>query len=335
MKSKLRIVGLVMLIMLWNFSTFSLAANEQLTFSASKDVVKSGDTFEITIAQESDGIVGFESSLNYDTDLFTLTKVENGTGWRDMGNQTTKFDAISDTAIKSGNIFKLTFSVKEDVSVEESDIELTGIKLYRTSTDMIQLDDKIITVEVEETDSPDDNEEDDKKELKGITLDNSNLTLVLGITKKMGLSVQANPLTASLPEIVWSSSNEKVVTIEKESNSMISLVPVGVGNATITAKTKDGEYTATCNVTVNASGDVSGDTNNTNTNNTNNNNKNDTNGNQNVVNDIRNISAVDNTTKSGILPKTGSVTRVVLLAIAGLLGVGVVSYISYKKYKGI
>ena len=38
---------------------------------------------------------------------------------------------------------------------------------------------------------------------------------------------------------------------------MISLVPVGVGNATITAKTKDGKYTATCNVTVNASGDVS------------------------------------------------------------------------------
>ncbi len=325
MKSKLRIALLAMLVIVCNIATFSWAADEKVSMTASKKDVKSGDTFEITISQESTGVVGFESTLNYDTNLFTLTKVENGTGWRDMGNQTTKFDAISDNAITSGNIFKLTFTVKENVSAKTSEIKLSGIKLYRTSTDKVDIEGKSVSINIAGQGSSNNNDE-----LKGITLNKTNLTLALNIATKMQLSANANPITATLPEIVWSTSNDKVVAIEKtEFNDSVILSSVGVGNATITAKTKDGKYSATCQVTVNASGNVSGDTQNG---------GNNSNGTTSQENSIKadNVSAnSDDTIKAGILPKTGSKTKSVLLVVAGLAGVGIISYIGYRKYKEI
>lgn len=417
MKKRLRIILLGMLVILWNIATYSLAANEQITLTTSEEDVKSGDTFEVTVSQTSDGIVGVESNLSYDTNVFTLTEKKTGSDWKDMGNNT-KLDAIADNAINSGEIFKLTFSVNENVSATTSEIKLTGIKMYRTSSDAVNIEDKAINVKVNEGNNEDkpsatlskievtkapsttsyeegekfnadgmvvtatysdntnktitdytyspnselkkdnklvtisytennvtksttqaisvsakssnnnnnnndnnnnnnnNNNSNNSTELKGITLDKKDLTLVLGTTTKMNLIARANPSNATLPEIVWSSSNEKVAKIEKtDTNGSITVVSVGTGSATITAKTRDGKYSATCKVTVKANGNTAGN-------------------NANTTNVTKNATS-DNTTTSSKLPKTGSTTKYILLIIVGLMGISFVTYKAYRKYKEI
>lgn len=344
MKKKLRISFLAMFVIICNIATFSLAANEQVTLTNSKKDVKSGDTFEVTISQQSDGLTGFESTLNYDKNVFSLEKKELGTGWIDIGNET-KLDAMSNSSVKSGDVFKLTFKVKENVSATTSEIKLTGIKLYKTSSDSVEIADKAISVNVAGGSSSD-NDNNNSEELKGITLDYTNLTLVLGTTTKFNINVSANPLTASLPKIVWSTSDERIAKLEEtDTNGSITIVPVSAGNVAITAKTSDGRYSATCNVTVNANGNASGNTsntgNNTNgtntvTNNTNKNTNTNINTNTNTnTNKVTNTNTTDNTTTTSNLPRTGSTTKYILLIVAGLIGISFIAYKGYKKYKEI
>ncbi|MDO4824304.1 MAG: Ig-like domain-containing protein [Bacteroidales bacterium] len=61
------------------------------------------------------------------------------------------------------------------------------------------------------------------------------------------LSAIITPYNASVPDVVWSSSNTDVATIDSSGK----VTAVGKGNAVITVKTTDGGFTATCNVSVN------------------------------------------------------------------------------------
>ena len=61
------------------------------------------------------------------------------------------------------------------------------------------------------------------------------------------LSAIITPYNASVPDVVWSSSNTDVATIDSSGK----VTAVNVGNAVITVKTTDGGFTATCNVSVN------------------------------------------------------------------------------------
>ena len=55
------------------------------------------------------------------------------------------------------------------------------------------------------------------------------------------------PLEAAYStEIIWESSDESVVTVDETG----AVYGVGVGTATVTAKTADGSLEATCEVTV-------------------------------------------------------------------------------------
>ena len=78
----------------------------------------------------------------------------------------------------------------------------------------------------------------------GIKLENQTLQLNAGNTKKLNATVE--PADATNKNIKWSSDNEKVATVSNDG----TVTAVGIGNATITAATEDGNYTATCAVTV-------------------------------------------------------------------------------------
>ena len=97
----------------------------------------------------------------------------------------------------------------------------------------------------------------------GITLNKTTLELQAGSSYTLIATI--SPSGATDKSIVWTSSDENVATV---SNGKV--VAKSAGTATITATTKDGNYTATCKVT------VSGKSN-----------------------------KVDNTLASGKLPKTG------------------------------
>lgn len=80
----------------------------------------------------------------------------------------------------------------------------------------------------------------------GITIDET-LTIDENGTGKINATI--TPANATNKTIVWSSENEKVVSVD--SNTGI-VTAVSVGTTTITATTQDGNYTDTCRVTVKA-----------------------------------------------------------------------------------
>ncbi len=83
----------------------------------------------------------------------------------------------------------------------------------------------------------------------GVTLDKSSLTFTGPDATLQKLTAIVNPTNATNKNVIWTSSNTNVVTVDANGN----VTPKGVGNATITVTTLDGNKTATANVTVNAS----------------------------------------------------------------------------------
>ncbi|MEG2197624.1 MAG: polysaccharide lyase family 8 super-sandwich domain-containing protein, partial [Cellulosilyticaceae bacterium] len=81
-------------------------------------------------------------------------------------------------------------------------------------------------------------------DVEGIVLDKSSIYDKVGTTHR--LIAQVKPSTASNQEVIWTSSDDNVVTVDGDGN-LNMLKP---GKATITVRTVDGDHTATCEVTV-------------------------------------------------------------------------------------
>lgn len=83
-----------------------------------------------------------------------------------------------------------------------------------------------------------------QKAVKGVSLDKVSVTMVSG--KTMTLVATVTPQSASNHNVIWSSNNLDVATV----NSKGVVTAKGNGYAVITAKTKDGGYKAVCRVIV-------------------------------------------------------------------------------------
>ena len=83
-----------------------------------------------------------------------------------------------------------------------------------------------------------------KTDVSGVSLDKTSETLFINETKSLKATVE--PANASISDVEWSTSDEKVVTV-----SSGSITGVAEGKATITVKSKDNpSYFATCEVEV-------------------------------------------------------------------------------------
>lgn len=84
-----------------------------------------------------------------------------------------------------------------------------------------------------------------KQKVDSVSVDITELTLTQGASQ----SVQAviNPSDATIKDVVWSTSNQEVATVE---NGVVT--GVSVGDAVITVTTNDGGFTADCSVKVRA-----------------------------------------------------------------------------------
>lgn len=80
----------------------------------------------------------------------------------------------------------------------------------------------------------------------GVSLNKTTLSLKKGSSETLAATV--SPSNATNSEVIWSSSNSSVASV----NSSGKVTANAVGNATITVKTVDGNKTATCNVSVTA-----------------------------------------------------------------------------------
>lgn len=88
-------------------------------------------------------------------------------------------------------------------------------------------------------------DDDEPKEVKvtGVTISPNTLSLQEGTTGTLTATV--TPGNATIASVSWSSSNEAVATVESG-----VVTAVAEGTATITVKTDEGGFTATCEVTV-------------------------------------------------------------------------------------
>ncbi len=80
--------------------------------------------------------------------------------------------------------------------------------------------------------------------LKGISFANKTVTADLG--KKTKLSVVYSPKNATNKKLKWTSSNKSVAKVSSDG----TLTPLKLGTVTITAKSKDGGFTAKCTVKI-------------------------------------------------------------------------------------
>ena len=88
------------------------------------------------------------------------------------------------------------------------------------------------------------------KSVKGVSLDRSTLTMVVGSTRQ--LTAKVEPADIKNPKLSWTSSDQGVATVAKDG----TVTAVAPGTTTVTVKTVDGGFTATCAVTVISPSDV-------------------------------------------------------------------------------
>lgn len=144
---------------------------------------------------------------------------------------------------------------------------------------------------------------DPSTEVSGISLNMTNMSLAKGVT--LTLTATVSPSTATDKTVIWKSDDENIATVVDG-----KVTGKSVGTTAITATTKDGNYSATCKVTViEADDDKNEDSDN---NNNNNNNK-------------------DDTTATGKLPQTG-VSNVIIFSILGISILGIIAYKAYKYF---
>ncbi|MDO5394888.1 MAG: Ig-like domain-containing protein [Bacteroidales bacterium] len=85
----------------------------------------------------------------------------------------------------------------------------------------------------------------DPSEVASISLDRTAVSLAVGNTVTLKATVL--PVTAKLKDVQWSSTNPEVATVDEKSGIVTAHKP---GSATIIARTVDGGYTASCQISV-------------------------------------------------------------------------------------
>ena len=88
-----------------------------------------------------------------------------------------------------------------------------------------------------------DDDDVEKLTVTGVTVNPTSLELKVGTTGSLTATVA--PSNAAVTSVTWSTSDENVATVDKG-----VVTAVAEGAATITVKTDDGGFTATCSVTV-------------------------------------------------------------------------------------
>lgn len=122
-----------------------------------------------------------------------------------------------------------------------------------------------------------------------VSLDKTEITVEEG--SNYNLLATITPNDATNKNIKWSSDNKDVATVENG-----KVVGVKEGTATITVQTEDGEFTATCKVSV--------------------------------------TKKSDNTTADKNIPQTGT-TATMTIVISSIIFIGVIACLACKKYNGI
>ena len=242
------LLALTLMFSLWSPAYATEGTGVKLTMEASQSSLRVGDTVEVTIrTDKAFSTRGSGMTLYYDAEKLEL----------DLKSSTAatpfRIDPVTvngKTAIRISflpGLDESTFSAVEPLNVlrfkalavtEQTAISMGDAYLYDSALTEIALERPAaveLTIEPSEVYIP----------VTGISLDKTELTIEEGEMDTLKATIE--PIGASDPAVIWTSSNEKAVTV---SDGVVKALTEGT--AIITATTQDGGFTAKCTVTVTA-----------------------------------------------------------------------------------
>ena len=239
---------LTLMFSLWSPAYATESAGMKLTMEASQSSLRVGDTVDVTIRTDKDFTTrGSGMTVYYDAEKLELDL--------DGSSAAAPF-RIDPVTVNGKNALRIsflpgleaaTFSAAEPLAelsfkalavTEQTAISMGAAYLYDSALAEIALERPAaveLTIEPAEENVP----------VTGIKLDVTELTLEEG--EMAALKATIEPLGASDPTVIWTSSNEKAAIV---SDGVVKALTEGT--TTITATTQDGGFTAKCTVTVTA-----------------------------------------------------------------------------------
>lgn len=233
-------------------ATNKLEATIEIT--ANKTSVVEGDEVEFTFTikdlknAKDDSIAAIEGKVEYNTDFFEFVSTTFSTG----GQSGEKFNVTK--VGKEGEVYaKLVLKVKENAS-GTGDVKFTELMASdgdmdkaegaaEASTNPISFSYQIVNPITPPT----------TVAVTNVKIEATKTTIKVGETTILKAVVE--PTTATNKKVTWSSSDDKVATID--SNGQVK--GIKEGEATITATTEDGNKTATLKITIEKKDETAGD----------------------------------------------------------------------------
>lgn len=216
----------------------------------------------------------FETNINYSTesdvansdDLFNkygisisgdVLTINNGKETRKF-YRTKKYSSVKSVSLNYNSLdLRIGDTMSLKASINPSDAYNKGVSWKSSDSSIVNVDSSgNISALKEGTATITVTTEDGNKKatcnvtVKRIKVTSVNLNqtqLFLNPGQTYTLTATINPLDANIKDVVWSSDNEKVATVD--SNGKVTAK--SIGKATITVTTKDGNKTAKCEVAVN------------------------------------------------------------------------------------
>ena len=231
-------------------ATNKLEATIEIT--ANKTSVVEGDEVEFTFTikdlknAKDDSIAAIEGKVEYNTDFFEFVSTTFSTG----GQSGEKFNVTK--VGKEGEVYaKLVLKVKENAS-GTGDVKFTELMASDGDMDKAEGDAEAstnpISFNIAKTVTP-----PPTVAVTNVKIEATKTTLKVGETTILKAVVE--PTTATNKKVTWSSSDDKVATID--SNGQVK--GIKEGEATITATTEDGNKTATLKITIEKKDESAGD----------------------------------------------------------------------------
>jgi hypothetical protein len=165
----------------------------------------------------------------------------NGFKWLDTSEiQTYNYD--SGTAVYFGLVNQDSKGMTEIKLINNT----TGETYYRTYNKYMSTGNAIV---INGPTSPESAEWNKKISVTGISLDNTNMSSIIG--DEFDITATITPLNAENKNIKWSSSNESIATVTAKSTNIVHVKILNSGSATIIASTEDNNKVAQCNISAN------------------------------------------------------------------------------------
>ena len=223
-----------------------------IEITANKTSVVEGDEVEFTFTikdlknAKDDSIAAIEGKVEYNTDFFEFLSTTFSTG----GQSGEKFNVTK--VGKEGEVYaKLVLKVKENAS-GTGEVKFT--ELMASDGDMDKAEGAAeastnpISFNIAKTVTP-----PSTVAVTNVKIEATKTTIKVGETTILKAVVE--PTTATNKKVTWSSSDDKVATID--SNGQVK--GIKEGEATITATTEDGNKKATLKITIEKKDETAGD----------------------------------------------------------------------------